>query len=826
MTKIMVVEDERIIAMDIRGQLQQLGYEVVALAISGEQAINLAAERRPQLILMDIVLKGAMDGITAAGTIAETLHIPIIFLTAYSDDITLSRAKMTRSYGFLIKPFRVDELHSTIEMALYKHQADRQIEESRQWFYSTLKCINDGVIATDSEARIQFMNPFAEALTGEQFTNIKGADIGNSITLLDEKSHNPIANPVSTTLTLLNITRPEGTTLLVDKTGRQLPVEVSVAPILNKNGKLLGAVMTLRDLTTHRFLEGQVQDLEARNLSAFNDAAIGMGLVDLTGHFLQVNIALSTIFGYSGQELLQYSLDKLIQIESQKNLVGHNLIQLFDSSQQSFQIEVNCHHKTNGKVVWVLLNASLVRDAADKPKYFIIQTQDISERKFAEHQLVYLANHDPLTDLCNRTQFEDRLAQAVSLAGRHETKLAILFLDLDRFKLINDTLGHRMGDLLLKSVSTRLVSLTRANDTVARVGGDEFIILLNDISTVEDIARVAQKILEQSMQPFFIEGHNIVVTTSIGISVYPEDGESGHILMKNADTAMYLAKERGKNTYRFYTLEMTSRSLEKMTIERDLRLALINDELKLYYQPQISPNGNALLKVEALVRWQHPTLGLIYPDRFIKVAEETGLIIPLGAWVLRTACLQVKQWQDNDGAFIHVGVNLSARQFQESGLFESIKQIIEETGIKPSSLELEITESAVMQDLDRTLQILQDLHELGIKLSIDDFGTGYSSLTYLRRFPVDGVKIDRSFILGIPQDKDSMTLVRGIIALAHELRLQVTAEGVETEDQLAFLIAHHCDVIQGYIISQPVTAKQLDNYDETVSFTNLLATRH
>nr|WP_305888642.1 bifunctional diguanylate cyclase/phosphodiesterase [Methylomonas sp. SURF-2] len=333
--------------------------------------------------------------------------------------------------------------------------------------------------------------------------------------------------------------------------------------------------------------------------------------------------------------------------------------------------------------------------------------------------------------------------------------------------------------------------------------------MLTDIAHADDAGRIAEKTIDILTQPFTLEGNDIVITASIGISVYPNDGKDSHTLLMNADSAMYLAKERGKNNYQFYTLAMTERSLERMTIERGLRHALAHDELRLHYQPQIDSGSGRVVGVEALVRWQHPEWGLVYPDRFISVAEETGLIVPIGAWVLRTACQQAKAWLETHGPFNCVAVNVSPRQFMETNLLQTINQTLAETGLPPGALELEITESAVMQDPENTLQVLHQLQQLGVRLSIDDFGTGYSSLTYLRRFPVQSVKIDRSFVIDLPDDEGSKTLVRAIIALAHELKLFVVAEGVETAAQLSFLKSQQCDSLQGYMFSKPVDAELL-----------------
>jgi predicted signal transduction protein with EAL and GGDEF domain len=383
-----------------------------------------------------------------------------------------------------------------------------------------------------------------------------------------------------------------------------------------------------------------------------------------------------------------------------------------------------------------------------------------------------------------------------------------------------------LGDLLLQSVSDRLRASVRAQDILARLGGDEFIILLSDITHIDDAARVAEKTIQLLTHPFALEGNDIVVTASIGISVYPDDGKDSHTLLMNADAAMYLAKERGKNNYQFYTQAMTERSLERMTVERGLRHALANNELRVYYQPQIDLASGLAIRVEALVRWQHPEWGLVYPDRFIGVAEETGLIVPIGSWVLRTACKQAKAWHDNDGPFSSVAVNVSSRQFLENNLYQTVKQTLVDTGLNPASLELEITESAVMQDPENTLQVLRQLRELGVKLSIDDFGTGYSSLTYLRQFPVQSIKIDQSFVANIRTDEGSRTLISAIIALTHELKLHVIAEGVETEEQMSFLSSQLCDSLQGFFFSRPETSERFENNFKSTQFMPQLQPYH
>ncbi|MBI3803246.1 MAG: EAL domain-containing protein [Nitrospirae bacterium] len=444
---------------------------------------------------------------------------------------------------------------------------------------------------------------------------------------------------------------------------------------------------------------------------------------------------------------------------------------------------------------------------------------DITDRKLSEERLQYLASHDSLTGLPNRTLFMDHLRLALMTSKRRQRLSAVLFLDLDRFKLINDTLGHGIGDLLLKAVAERLSTclrrsdtvarLSNPNDTVARLGGDEFTLLLSDIAQAQDVPYVVQRILNLFMTPFFIEGHELFVTPSIGISLYPNDGDSAEKLLRNADTALYRAKEQGRNNYQFYLPEMNAKVSERLAMENNLRKALERDELLLHYQPQVDLNSGAIVGVEALVRWQQAESGLISPAKFIPLAEETGLILPIGEWVLRTACAQNKAWQQAGLPPMRVAVNLSGQQFQQRNLIETVRRILIETGLGAEYLELELTESILMQKLEIITSVLLELNTMGIQISVDDFGTGYSSLSYLKRFPISKLKVDRSFVSDITTDPDDAAITTAIINMAHSLKLKVVAEGVETADQLAFLKSLKCDGMQGYFFSRPLPAKEI-----------------
>lgn len=445
------------------------------------------------------------------------------------------------------------------------------------------------------------------------------------------------------------------------------------------------------------------------------------------------------------------------------------------------------------------------------------------ERKKAEEKILFLAYYDSLTSLPNRVLFKDRLNQTLLIAQRHQRILAILFLDLDNFKRINDTLGHPAGDELLKQVACRLSNYIRKSDSisrystdefsavVARLGGDEFTIMLTEVSHVHDAMKVAQRILNAIAQPFDIEGHEVFITASIGIAVYPVDGEDVDSLLKNCDTAMYHAKNEGRNNYKFYEQSLNKTALDILALENNLHKALDKQEFRVYYQPRIDIRTRNVVGFEALIRWQHPQKGIIPPSEFIPMAEESGLIIPIGEWVLNEACKQNKAWQAAGFAPIFISVNLSGKQFKQQNLINVIDHAMSDVRLDPKYLELEITES-IIQDTKSTAGILRELRNLGLKIAVDDFGTGYSSLSYLRRFPLDTLKIDRSFVKDIAKDPDSEAIVKAIIAMAHCLKLRVIAEGVETEEQLKFLSDEGCDEFQGYLISPPLPA------DEVVRF--------
>jgi diguanylate cyclase (GGDEF)-like protein/PAS domain S-box-containing protein len=466
--------------------------------------------------------------------------------------------------------------------------------------------------------------------------------------------------------------------------------------------------------------------------------------------------------------------------------------------------------KKDGSPIDINVWTAALFDAQGEINGIMAIVADITERKQSEAKINYLAYHDTLTGLPNRVSFEERLVEAVAHASVERESLAVMFLSLDRFKKFNDTLGHLIGDQLLKSVAERLNLTLREGNRVARFGSDEFAVLLTRISGAEDAARRANNFQNVLNAPFIVEGHELYVTSSIGIGLYPDDGMDAQGLLKSAGSALYRAKQLGGSSYQFYTADMNERALHRLALENQLRWALERREFVVYYQPQVNLDTGKIMGMEALVRWQHPELGLVPPAEFIPLAEDTGLIMPIGEWVLRTACAQTKVWQDCGFSNLHVAVNLSPRQFQQPDLLLLIEQSLKEAGLNPASLELEVTESSVMKNAESAIHTLRELRAMGIKISIDDFGSGYSSLTYLKHLPIDVLKIDQSFVRDMTSDPKDAAIVMAIIQLAHSLQLQVKAEGVETEEQLRFLRLLRCDEMQGYLFCKPLAVEAFE----------------
>jgi diguanylate cyclase (GGDEF)-like protein/PAS domain S-box-containing protein len=593
------------------------------------------------------------------------------------------------------------------------------------------------------------------------------------------------------------------------------PLSMHIAALRQSEEKLLQQRGHLEEMVRSRTADldarnREIEDREAHYRAVVEGAAEGILTLDKQGHVVRFNTAVQKMFGYEPDEIIGMPLDTLLTPDSAARCIRPDGA-LYPVTGLSLEAQ-----DKNGETLSVLL--SLSPFIHGEIQYFTAIIQNISERVMFEKHLAQLAYYDSLTGLPNRRLFHDRLSQALNRAKRNEKLVGIMFLDLDHFKDINDTLGHLFGDRLLQEVAKRLSELVRTDDTVARLGGDEFTVVLENINNIVDVESVAGKILHSLRQPFQLGAHEVYVTASIGITLYPMDDSDIEKLIMNADGAMFQAKSHGRNTYELYTAKILSDAAERLALETAFRKAVSAEdfllqyqpEFTLHYQPEIDRYTGEVVGAEALVRWQHPELGLLSPGHFISMAEETGLIVRLGEWVLRTACKQAVAWRKAGFSAFQVAVNVSALQFRNHDIVQQIGKILEDTGLEARYLELELTESMIFDKTEELIAILRELKMMGITLSIDDFGTGHSSLSNLQLLPVDKVKIDVSFVRNVTTSAQDAAIVLGIIEMAHKLGLKVVAEGVETEAQLTYLHSHGCDIMQGYHLSRPMAADDFE----------------
>jgi len=583
--------------------------------------------------------------------------------------------------------------------------------------------------------------------------------------------------------------------------GSTVWVSTNAQYVRNAGGRVVGVEGTARNVTDQKRAEAERHKLA----SAVEQTADSVTITNREGIIEYVNPAFEAVTGYSSAEAVG-STPAIVKSGRHDPQFYHMLWETILTGEVYNEVFVN--QRKDGAFYYEAKTITPIKDEHGRITHFVSTGKDITEQMQTQEKLQYLAHHDALTRLPNRMLFLDRVEQALARAHWHERLVALMFLDLDRFKTINDSLGHDFGDRLLALIGERLHQSVRDGDTVARFGGDEFVVLLDDIASETDIAQLAERVLELLAPPFNIDGRELYMTASIGISFYPNDGADSKTLMRHADIAMYRAKDLGRNTFKFFSDEMSARAFEYLTLENSLRHALEREEFELYYQTQVDVTSRRIIGVEALLRWRHPERGLVQPSDFVPLLEETGMIVPVGEWVLRTACRQLAQWQRQGATGLRMGVNLSARQFNEPRLGRNIERIVAECGVDARYLELEMTESVFMRHAPATTQTLGTLHDLGVRLAIDDFGTGYSSLNYLKRFSIDTLKIDRSFVGDIITDADDAALTAAIIAMARSLSLEVIAEGVESEAQAAFLHAHGCHCMQGFYFGEAAPAAE------------------
>ncbi|WP_018754827.1 bifunctional diguanylate cyclase/phosphodiesterase [Paenibacillus terrigena] len=748
------------------------------------------------------LLSGCVMGAAVAG-----MHYTGMYATTFvSHHDHIDHSSMSMNFtlmGYVIGIVTLIILSATLVTA-YLDQVltakTRKVMESDERYRSLFEHNLDGVMSFTKDGGFVNMNPRATVITGEQkisFTAFLSMCRPEDVAGLERCYERTLQGEAQ-----------KCQAVMTNRHGDTLDLSITPVPVF-LHEEIAGVFMIVRDITKRKQTERELQESEEKLRSVIQSATDAIIISDDRSMIISWNKGAETMFGYQEHEVLGKPLSTVIP-------------EGFGSAHES-SVERFVHTeipKVTGATVELVglrkdgtefpLELSLASWKTGDQIFFTNIIRDITERKLAEQKINHMVYHDSLTGLPNRRYFEEKLQKAVATAMEEQREAFVMFLDLDGFKLVNDSLGHDFGDLLLKEVAGRILQCVEGNGVVSRLGGDEFTIILEDI-TEQEALHIADQIIHLIEMPILIDGHELYVTTSIGISRYPDDGADSRTLMKRADTAMYSAKEQGKNNYRIYAPAMQLVTDQKIFLQNELNRALENKELILYYQPQISMKDGSIAGMEALIRWNHPTKGIIPPDQFIAHAEETGLIVPIGEWVLRTACRQNKEWQVQGFPPMRVAVNLSARQFLKKNLVQFVENVLEETGLAPDYLELEITEGTML-DVQRSTDALEKLKKLGVHIAIDDFGTGYSSLSYLTNFPLDKLKIDQSFIRDMPTNLNNKAIVSTIISMARHLNLQVIAEGVETEEQLHFLRDEICDEVQGYLFSKPLSVEEMEQY--------------
>lgn len=672
-------------------------------------------------------------------------------------------------------------------------------ETALQNFKAVLDATDDAIFSETLDGVIQSWSRGAEGVFGYAAEEVVGsaAQMLFSAEQLNEEAE-----------VLSRITRGERPdryeTLAKCKDGSLIDISVCVSPVYDADDAVIGICKIARNITAQKNSEEQLRIADA--IFSTHEAIV---VTDADETIIRVNQAFEDITGFTRAEVLGKSPSILKSGHHESAFYRRMWQQLRTTG--SWTGEIWDRRKT-GEIYPKWLSISVVRDTAGKITHYVSSFTDITERKASDARVQHLAYHDPLTRLANRSNLCERLTQALSQAKRNKTQLALLLLDLDNFKIINDTLGHQTGDQLLIEVAQRLLEAVRQSDFVARLGGDEFVIMLPEIASSNDVVHVADKILRSISEPYLIDGQELRTSTSIGICLYPDDATEDQDLIKKADLAMYHAKSNGRGNYQFFSEGMQQAVLNRIGIERDLRIALEKKQFLLHYQPQLDLTTGRLMGVEALVRWQHPQRGLVSPLDFIPVAEETGLIIQLGDWILQESCRQLAEWRSVGITHIRMSINLAASQFSDRNLPARIQEIMVQNDLPAGSIDLEVTESMTMKSPADAVEMMKILTSQGQSLSIDDFGTGYSSLAYLKMFPISTLKIDRSFVKDIETDPDDASICDITVLLAHKLGMKVVAEGVETEAQLKYLLSIGCEKIQGYLISKPLPAGQAEQF--------------
>jgi diguanylate cyclase (GGDEF)-like protein/PAS domain S-box-containing protein len=816
-TRVLIAEDENQVALTIQASLEKLGYEVLTIVDRGEKAVDLVIRSSPDLILMDVSLKGEMEGVEAARQIRQTTNIPIIFLASSADESTLERARMIGPYGYLLKPFHDSELRANIEIAVYKSSMENALRQQEKYYRALIELSSDVIAIIDSDGKLRFISPSIKSL----LDITPEAAIGHSIF---EYLH-----PADVDSVMEQIQRAkQGELMTAENRYRvRLPtnnwrvIEVEAGNYL-ADPDLCGIVLNIRDITEKleaeealRLERDRAQQGEERYMLAVQGANDGIWDWDIKNDVFYSSPRWKAMLGFRENEIETRINEWFSRVHSTD--LEHLKIELFDhlkGDSPHLEFEHRILHK-DGVWRWMLARGLAVRDPQGVAYRIAGSLSDITARKQAEERLTFNAMHDSLTSLPNRALLFDRLELAIRRFKRDpQASFAILFLDLDRFKVVNDSLGHIYGDKLLVAFSKLLQQLLRATDTVSRLGGDEFVLLLEDSCGLDDAILIADRILKSLENPLISNGQKFYTSSSIGIVISLPDHNTPEDVLRDADIALYSAKAQGKARYAVFNAALREQAVTHLELESDIHRALENQEFKLYYQPIIDLQTSRLVGFEALLRWFHPNRGLILPLEFIRMAEETGIIIAIGQWVLQEACRQLRIWQQKRQIEprLFVSVNVSSKQLIHPQLISHILAALEQSGLSPQDLRLEITETVFLSNPELALAILNELNELGVRLYIDDFGIGYSALSYLQRLPVDTLKIDRTFINGISSQAGSSDLVASIVRLARDLGISVIAEGVETQHQQDYLRDLKCGYAQGYHFSEPLSSETAENW--------------
>jgi len=686
--------------------------------------------------------------------------------------------------------------------ALARAHTESALRKSEKRLRQLIASALDAVVTIDGEGTIIEWNPQAEITFGFTARQMIGRQLPPS--MLEQRDYRMIQR-------LMARNRPGEKKLPVRRrietiargaNGQPFPIEMTIEQVGSGGEPLFTAF--IRDISERRRSQYELEQRERRFRTIFEKSWSGVALLGPDLRFSYAASSTANILGYSDADLIDQPI--LDFIHPRERAAAQRLFEsLASTPTKEAHGELRFRHK-NGMWVWLEGFAqNLLHETSVNA--IVLNYRDVTQRRMTEKQLEYRAHYDALTGLPNRVLFRDRVVNGLAQANRNHRGLAIMYLDLDHFKLVNDGLGHSFGDALLAAVASRLQKALRASDTISRIGGDEFSILINDATDSNAVAAIARKMLDTLAQPFRIDDHYLYVTASVGISIYPSDGADVETLVKSADAAMYRAKELGRNQAQLFTPSMNERYVHRLAVEQNLHQALERGELELYYQPIYDRIRRCVVSVEALLRWNDPRRGVIAPGEFINLAEETGLILPIGDWVIRRVAEQVRSWRDEGLSDLRVSLNISAHQLQQAELISVLRDAIKSTEIDPHLLQIEITETAAMLNMERTMRLLGDIRDMGVTIAIDDFGTGQSSLIYLKQFPIDTIKIDKEFLRDITEDETAAALVSYVINLAHTLRLNVVAEGVETEAQYAFLRHYACAQMQGYLFSRPIEAR-------------------